>query len=316
MIRCAIESVLAQGLACEHWIIDGGSCDGTLNIVKEYQHLRLISGADRNMYDAVNKGLRAATGDLVILLNSDDLLMPNALRAVAAAYARDPEADGFCGSALIVDAHCPDAVIAAYTDGTVKTPSLSYIVSGPTIQNARILRRDIYARIGGFDDRFRIAADQEFLLRARLAGIVLRPVEAFVYCYRAHGASLTLGSQAGQHESLVEAELIARTKIAEERSFRRRLGYRAWHGWACGYLVARLAEKGELRRARQTLARGFAENPLWLLWFTRILAYKVVRKLFGPRKPADRDSVMTAAAAAATLVRLQAADHRFGPRPA
>jgi len=296
MVRHAIESVRAQRYpAYEHWIVDGGSSDGTLDIVNEYPDLKLLRGPDRNLYDAINKGIRAATGDFIVLLNSDDLLMPGALEAIAAAYTREPTADGFCGAALVVDAARPNLVIAAYTENAVKVPGLSYIVSGPTLLNARVLRKDVYAWIGMFDDRFRITADQEFLIRARLAGIILRPVDAFVYCYRAHGNSLTLGSPEGHHESLVEAELIARTRIAEEQNFRRRLGYRTWHGWACGYLAAKRALAGDLRGAWKTAARGFASNPVWPCWFAKIFAYKLLRKVQGPFGRSDRG--MAAAAA-------------------
>jgi len=306
MIRCAIESVLAQGYpAYEHWIVDGGSADGTLDIVKEYPHLKVIAGPDRNLYDAINKGIQAATGDLVVLLNSDDLLMPGALESVAAAYARDPAADGFCGAALVVDAKNPGAAIAAYTENAVKTPGLSYIVSGPTVQNARILRRDAYARVGVFDDRFRIAADQEFLVRARLAGIVLRPVDAFVYCYRAHGDSLTLGSPMGHHESLMEAELIPRIKIAEEQDPRRRLGYRTWHGWACGYLAAQRARAGDWRSAWEIVTRGCADNPLWPYWFAKIFVYKLARRLRRAFGSPENDGAAAAVAVATFIRRIQ-----------
>lgn len=305
MVRCAIESVLAQNVACEHWIIDGGSRDGTLDIVREYPHLKVQSGPDRNLYDAINKGIKAATGDFIVLLNSDDLLMPGALKAVADAYARSPMADGFCGAALVVDANHLNTAIAVYSESEVKTPKLNYIVSGPTLINARILRRDVYARIGGFDDRFRVAADQEFLVRARLSGIDFRPVEAFIYCYRAHSESLTLGSSIHHHESLVEAELISRTKIMEECNPRRRLGYKAWHGWASGYLIARFARTGDLRRAWQTMAYSYAGNALWPYWFAKILLYKIGRKLCGNIVRPNRDGATAVAAAIALIQRVK-----------
>ena len=76
----AIESVLAQRYHdIEHWIIDGGSTDKTLEIVRSYPHLRVLSEPDRGVYDAFNKGLDRATGDAVIFLNSDDLLTPGTL---------------------------------------------------------------------------------------------------------------------------------------------------------------------------------------------------------------------------------------------
>jgi glycosyltransferase involved in cell wall biosynthesis len=79
-----IESVIAQGYPnLEHIVIDGGSTDGTLAILRRYSHLRVISEPDRGHADAVNKGFKLATGDIWGYLNSDDTLLPGALHRVA-----------------------------------------------------------------------------------------------------------------------------------------------------------------------------------------------------------------------------------------
>src|SRR5690606_33922341 len=72
----AIESVLngqGDGFELEHIVVDGGSTDGTLDVLGRYGHLHVITGRDRGVYDALNKGIRAATGAVVALLNSDDV---------------------------------------------------------------------------------------------------------------------------------------------------------------------------------------------------------------------------------------------------
>jgi glycosyltransferase involved in cell wall biosynthesis len=79
-----IESVMAQDYpALEHIVIDGGSRDGTLDILARYPHLRVVSEPDRGQAEAVNKGFRLATGAICGILNSDDSLLPGALRRVA-----------------------------------------------------------------------------------------------------------------------------------------------------------------------------------------------------------------------------------------
>src|SRR5258707_149693 len=80
LIAATIQSVTAQDYSdFEHWIIDGGSTDGTLELLQGYQHLKIVSEPDRGVYDAINKGIRLATGEIIILLNSDDLLVAGAL---------------------------------------------------------------------------------------------------------------------------------------------------------------------------------------------------------------------------------------------
>ncbi len=79
-----LDSVMAQDYPnLEHIVVDGGSTDGTLNILTRYPHLKVISEPDRGQADAINKGFRLATGDIWGFLNSDDTLLPEALRRVA-----------------------------------------------------------------------------------------------------------------------------------------------------------------------------------------------------------------------------------------
>ena len=89
-IRDAIESVASQrrdGFEIEHIIVDGGSTDGTVDILRSCAGLRWVSEPDRGTYDAMNKGIRMATGDVVGILNADDVLADDdALSAVAAAF--------------------------------------------------------------------------------------------------------------------------------------------------------------------------------------------------------------------------------------
>ena len=101
----AILSVMNQGYDnIEHIIIDGGSRDGTLDIVKKYQdHIAYwMSEPDNGVYDAMNKGISLATGDIVGILNSDDWYHPRALERLIAAYAKNPGVDVFYGDMLYV----------------------------------------------------------------------------------------------------------------------------------------------------------------------------------------------------------------------
>src|SRR3954470_14031963 len=103
-IRQTIESVASQNYpALEHIVMDGGSKDGTVELLKQHPHLIWASEKDEGHYHAMNKGIQRATGDVVVILNADDCFCPNALRKVGEAFAGHPEWDGLFGDVQYVD---------------------------------------------------------------------------------------------------------------------------------------------------------------------------------------------------------------------
>ena len=86
-LRETIESVRTQEYpALEHWVVDGGSKDTTLDILKSYPHLRWVSEKDEGHYHAMDKGTRAASGEIVAVLNADDCYRPGVISQVAQAF--------------------------------------------------------------------------------------------------------------------------------------------------------------------------------------------------------------------------------------
>ena len=106
-IRTALESVLRQTWPeVEYWVVDGGSTDGTVDVIREYEtkfggRMRWVSEPDRGMYDAINKGIRRATGDVIGILNADDVLSDDrVIERVAGAFGGSSLVH-YCGSALV-----------------------------------------------------------------------------------------------------------------------------------------------------------------------------------------------------------------------
>src|SRR5437870_7427659 len=102
--RETIESVLNQDYQnWEHIVIDGGSTDGTVHLLRSYSHLQWISEKDHGHYHAMNKGIERATGDVIAILNADDCYRERALSKVALAFEQHPKCDGLFGDVVYID---------------------------------------------------------------------------------------------------------------------------------------------------------------------------------------------------------------------
>lgn len=150
----------------EHIVIDGGSTDGTLDLLhREGAHVaRVVSGPDQGIYDAMNKGLRLASGDFVGFLNADDMF---ASRSVLAAIAHEAAAparpDAIYGDLQYVATQPPHQIVRHWRSGPYSPARLGFgwMPPHPTFY----LRRSRLEAIGEFDIGFRIAADYDFMLR-------------------------------------------------------------------------------------------------------------------------------------------------------
>lgn len=168
----ALDSILAQRFEgeLELIVIDGGSTDGTLTVLEGYRNRLavLISEPDLGIYDAMNKGIALATGDIVGTLNSDDLYFDDqALDAVATAF-QSHEVEAVYGDLIYVRRERLDRVVRywksqPYENGLFER---GWMPAHP----AFFVRRKVYARLGLFDLEFRLAADFELLLRFMAKG--------------------------------------------------------------------------------------------------------------------------------------------------
>ncbi len=162
----ALDSVLAQSHpAVELIVIDGGSTDGTLEVLQGYADRLavLVSERDHGIYDALNKGIARASGDAVGFLHSDDLFADATVLARIAAAFTDPGVDAVYGDLLYVRKNDPTKVVRTWRAGAFSHSRLAHgwMPPHPTLY----VRRAVYHRLGGFDTRYRIAADYDCVLR-------------------------------------------------------------------------------------------------------------------------------------------------------
>ena len=167
----AIESVrLQQGADVEHIVIDGGSDDGTLDVVtRAGGHLAcVVSEPDRGIYDAINKGLARATGDIVGLLHADDHFAGTDVLADVARIFEDPSVDVVYGDLQYVSAQDTSKVVRHWCAGEFNPRRLArgWMIPHPTLY----VRRRVFERIGTYDLRYKIASDYDYILRVLSAG--------------------------------------------------------------------------------------------------------------------------------------------------
>jgi glycosyltransferase involved in cell wall biosynthesis len=165
LIEKTIRSVTSQDYPqIEYIIIDGGSIDGTFEILQNYQSkiTILISEKDNGIYDAMNKGLAHATGDLVYFLNSGDYLADDdVISEVIRSIEQFPDYGIYTGDVMYYD-----ETGAERWSGERKTTTdvMARVINHQSI----IARREVFGNYGGFDTRYRIYADYDWLLRAVL----------------------------------------------------------------------------------------------------------------------------------------------------
>jgi glycosyltransferase involved in cell wall biosynthesis len=165
-IRDNIMSILSQTYpAIEHIIIDGGSTDKTLEIVRNLDPKAvLLSGPDEGISDAFNKGLARAKGDIVAFLNSDDYYAAsNVIERIVAIIVGNPEASIVYGKVRCVEPETGATMAIYYSDSfSLKKMLRKLIISHP----ATFMTKKVYNAVGTFSLQYKICMDHDYLLRA------------------------------------------------------------------------------------------------------------------------------------------------------
>ncbi|MCX2840244.1 glycosyltransferase [Microbulbifer thermotolerans] len=165
-IRDTVESVLAQDYPnIEYIIVDGGSTDGTMDIVCEYRHKisHVISEPDRGIYDAMNKGIRVSTGDIVGMLNSDDIYLDSSVISDIVNQFDLSNADSVYADLVIVDRKNIYKVIrfCSSKNFTVSHLRWGWMIPHPTF----FVKRTCYDAFGLYKLDYRVSADFEMIAR-------------------------------------------------------------------------------------------------------------------------------------------------------
>ncbi len=165
-LRDCIDSVVNQSYQnIEHILIDAASTDGTIEIIKEYENkiARWVTEKDNGMYDAINKGMEMATGDVIGILNSDDMLASKEVIASIVNCFEENKVDSLYGDLVYVDQRNTKKVIRYWKGFPYKRYRFTYgwMPAHPTFY----FRRDLLKELGGYESHYFTAADYEFMAR-------------------------------------------------------------------------------------------------------------------------------------------------------
>ena len=188
-VQRALESVQSQTYKdIEHVIVDGASTDGTKELIeayaKQHKNVRWISEKDKGIYDALNKGIKLATGDIIGFLHSDDMLYSaDSIGQIAAAF-EDKNVNVVYGDLQ----YCSGGkVVRRWKSNDFNPRALKYgwMPPHPTVY----VRREVYQQVGEYDEWFRISADYDMMLRIFTAGYKSKYIPEVLVSMETGGAS-------------------------------------------------------------------------------------------------------------------------------
>ena len=180
-----LESVARQDYPhLEHIVMDGVSTDGTLDLVKAYPKVRCVSEKDEGHYHAMNKGIQAARGEVIGILNADDCYCDGILTKVAAAFEAHPDWDALFGDYIFVDDTGKEIL---RREEACWDPQIVRFGMGIALHQALFVRKSTYDRVGLLRHKdFKNCCDIEFLTRLAHARCRVGHIREFIVRYRYH----------------------------------------------------------------------------------------------------------------------------------
>ena len=199
----ALASVLAQDYpAIEYIVVDPGSTDGSRELIEGFRSrlASIVFEPDQGAADGLNKGFQQASGDIFGFLNSDDMLLPGAMKTVSRAFAQNPDCDIVMGNGFIVDAMGKRIRRIRAAGFTLDR----YFYGGATwLQQATFFRRTAFEQVGGFNVNNRSCWDGELVVDMIRLGAKVKYVNQDLALFRIHAQSIT-GSR--RHSEMMKAD--------------------------------------------------------------------------------------------------------------
>jgi len=193
-LKLCVASVADQALVVEHIVQDAGSTDGTAEWLSNVPHVRLHAESDEGMYDAINRGLRRAGGEVLAYLNCDEQYLPGTLHRVADFFAAHPDIDILFGNAIFVDE------LGQYLfHRKVEPPGLchTWTCHLSTLSCGMFFRRALIHPGGHyFNPEYRCGGDGEWMVRLLRAGVRMAALGEFTSVFTLTGTNLSRGERA------------------------------------------------------------------------------------------------------------------------
>lgn len=199
-LKLCIASVAdQQGVQLEHIVQDAGSDDGTLDWLPHDRRVQAFIEKDNGMYDAINRGWRRATGEILAYLNCDEQYLPGALRAVAEFFARYPATDVVFADTVVVD---KEGRFICYRKALVPWRNVVWVYL-PVLTCATFIHRRVLDSYGiFFDTRWRDLGDFFWVLEMLRRGVRMRVLRHFTSAFTDTGVNMNLGPNAQRERQL------------------------------------------------------------------------------------------------------------------
>lgn len=220
-IEQTIQSVIRQDYAdCEYIIIDGGSVDRTLEIIDRYKEniSLVISEPDEGIYDAMNKGILLSTGDIIGIINSDDWYEPDVLKKVEKCF-REFDAEIVCGK---LNVFRESGEIEATILSSLENIRYEMSIFHPTV----FIRKEIYMKYGMFQQKFKISADYELMLRLYTKGLKFVCLNEVLANFRCGGISKREKEKVEEETLKIAQKYLLYAPLPERRNLKKILTHR------------------------------------------------------------------------------------------